>query len=221
MSSLSNNHDWDTWVSLCQIISVWGISVADVANAIDSKGIKVVDEFGRQIRATDGGKDDTNSKAYCLKCLATFYRELGDLGDCRPGTYSGDDPYRWVEYGSPLERFGWPKDEVPIYHMEFNPFRLKPTTSTVTRKDPETWILQARQYGQILYAKDMETNCPKTLAQYCQLVTEELRENRIYNTRGKILKYATVMRVALQGEGWWGQREKIRLGNSFPGKQLK
>lgn len=122
MSSSFNDEIYEnSWISLAdKLLPPRGkdkskISVALMKKIIEIEGIRTHDQWGALIEATDGGEDEPNSKNYVYKLLALYYAELRELDDLPPGQHPNHDPYRWLEYGSPLCKFGWPKDEAPSF----------------------------------------------------------------------------------------------------------
>lgn len=210
-NSFDNDSEDDSVLSLLEILRTGITDIAGLAEAIEKGGVWTKDRFGRLRRATGGDAKENTSKAYALDSLASYY-----TAERSAYKYYGPTPtpHEWSlveQAGQPLKKFGWPKNEVPVFGKSL-------TDSSSNGKlpseviEPRNWKIEARHICQEKYAIDMQTNRPKKLEQYGEYVTQQMRDREIYSTRGKILKYSAIMRDALQGDGWWRHREKTRLG---------
>ena len=95
----------DEWVSLVDLLENANedkrVSPAELATAIEQKGIHVVDRFRRHVNANDGDSNNLTSKKFALDLLADHcegYRRPDEL-----------DQY------DKLYTFGWPKNSLPDF----------------------------------------------------------------------------------------------------------
>ena len=110
----------NSWLSLADIL--WQpkgtdkpkVAVALLKRIIAAEGIRTRVEHGI-IMATYGDEKAITSEAYIYKLLDIYEAELRGLEYLPSGQLPDRDPYRWLEYGSPLNKFGWPKEEAPDF----------------------------------------------------------------------------------------------------------
>ena len=111
----------DTWISLADILcqprgaNEPKVTIALLKDVIEAEGVRTHDQWGKMIWATDGDERERTSKARVYKLLAEYYAETEAYHELPPGVEPNQDPNRWLEYGSPLVEFGWPKDDVPDF----------------------------------------------------------------------------------------------------------
>jgi hypothetical protein len=96
------------WVSIERLLDAYSIPL--LAEAVDKHNVQTHDETGRRILANDGDENDIRSKAFAKAHLAQ--RRMHEID---PLT---DEERYWFEEkiatnGSPLDLFGWPKDQLP------------------------------------------------------------------------------------------------------------
>lgn len=70
------------------------------------------------------------------------------------------------------------------------------------------WRVSAREIADNLFDKDTKMNCRRTLKNYAALVMDKMQELEIHGPRGRIDNPNTIMREALQGNKWWGNKVK-------------
>ncbi|SFU45650.1 hypothetical protein [Nitrosospira multiformis] len=70
------------------------------------------------------------------------------------------------------------------------------------------WQSQARLIADEYFDADTRMRCRDSLKGYSNRVTEEMQKRGIKGPRGFIDNPNTVMREALQGEKWWGNKQK-------------
>ena len=140
MQLTEEDFDYDSWFSLIDVLQKPGVSIGLLATFIEKKGIKTFDQVGRLISVTDGERRDPTSKACVLNLLTIYYAELRDCRNLPPKVHPSQDPDRWLQYESPLNDFGWPKNEVPGDSDDFaewiaNPTLENETNSSITMED--------------------------------------------------------------------------------------
>lgn len=114
------------WISIERLLDTYSIPI--LAEAVDKCHVQTHDETGRRILANDGDENDIRSKAFAKAHLAQ--RRMHEID---PLT---DEERYWFEeriatYGSPLDLFGWPKDQLP------NLAKIQPHYQP--ENDPEWW----------------------------------------------------------------------------------
>jgi len=220
------NSGYDSWFSLIDALLKPGVSVATLTTFIENNDIKALDQVDRIITATDGGEQESTSKARALNLLAFYFAELRDCDELPPGAHPDVDPGRWLEWGSPLIRFGWTKNEVPDDPDDFAkwianslPESKKPSSSQ--NRDPNDWKEQARQIADECYDSDTRNNCRDSLKGYASRVMDKMRKREIYAPHGPIDNPNTVMRDALQADKWWRKKKPITYGKrGISGKRI-
>ena len=98
------------WISIERLLGTYAIPV--IAEAVDKFNVQTIDNTGRRILATEGTESDNHSKAFAKSQLAIRRAfELDPLTE--------DEQYWFDEkiqtHGSPLDLFGWPKDQLPDF----------------------------------------------------------------------------------------------------------
>jgi hypothetical protein len=96
------------WISIERLLDTHSTPV--LAEAVDKFSVQTYDETGRRILANDGDASNIQSKAFAKMHLAQRRAfELDPLTE--------DEQYWFDEklqtHGSPLDLFGWPKDQLP------------------------------------------------------------------------------------------------------------
>ena len=140
------NDEGNPWVSLADLLGT-NTSVATLATTIETVGIQTYDRFGRRISATDDGPEINVRKSAALNVLASYYAFIS--GEDRDENFNPD---LWFEFDSPLQMFGWPKDEVPNFDKvaaEDLPEALKPKKHNI---DTQVGTRTRRTYLTIMAA---------------------------------------------------------------------
>jgi hypothetical protein len=148
MSNSTDDETWnDPWISLAYILDQPKgmdkpkVTIALLKRIIEAEGVRTYDRWGELIYATDGGEDEPVSKAHVFMLLATFYAELMALEELPPGRHPDRDPYKWLQYDSPLNKFGWPKDEAPDFAAWIaKSLQKSKELSSATKKDNESSV---------------------------------------------------------------------------------
>jgi len=182
------------WVSIERLLDEYTIPV--LAAAIENLDVQTFDSTGRRILATDGDESDSHSKAFALNYLSYRYSMLQDPGP------DDDFFYERLEIeGSPLDLFGWPKNELPDLSC-INPHHSSKNKTVVTQNLTDDWKITAqslaRDYLSRHNAKDLHPNMEGT----SEHVAAKMRELKIYGPHKKPLEPGYIKRHALQGEFW-------------------
>jgi hypothetical protein len=114
------------WISIERLLRDYSIPI--LAEAVDKFNVQTLDKVGRRMLAENGDKDNIYSKDFAMDQLAQRRAfELDPLTE--------DEQYwhqeRIQTHGSPLDLFGWPKDQLPDF-TKIQP-DYKPDA------DPEWW----------------------------------------------------------------------------------
>lgn len=117
------------WISIERLLSQENpISIPILAEAIDKYNVQTVDSCDRRIFATDGDNSDPQSKAYAKEYLANRNAmNNAPLSNTEIELFEENI----VIFGSPLDKFGWPKDCLPDFK------KINPNAQTPGAK--ESW----------------------------------------------------------------------------------
>jgi hypothetical protein len=211
---MSEPTDDNPWVLLGELLSVRKVSVSKLAHAIREVGIETYNQHGIRIYATEGSKEDKTSKAYVLELLADYFK-ISD--DPQPTNEQLADLHWSTEWDGPLNKFGWPMDELPDFNdinpdyvteqNALKPFKTKSKALEVDKNNYD-WKESARQIADQIFDHDSSLGTRRTLKDYSEKVMEKMQENMIHGPRGRITNPNTVMREALQGDKWWAKKPK-------------
>ena len=94
------------WISLLLCVETYKANI--LATVIERDGIFVIDRFNRRVPATDSLDSDPCSKKYALNLIASVAEE-----ERNPGPQPSWDHERWQFDDHPLQRFGWPEENLP------------------------------------------------------------------------------------------------------------
>lgn len=98
------------WYSMLNLLEYY--STAKIADAIDAFGIYVIDNYGREVIASDGSELDPKSVAFAKALLAERYAELEN-----PGPEYSWKHERWETEPHPTHYFGWPEASLPDFNL--------------------------------------------------------------------------------------------------------
>jgi hypothetical protein len=76
------------------------------------------------------------------------------------------------------------------------------------KKEATDWRAQARILANECFDVDTRNSCRDSLKGYSKRVMEEMQKRGIKGSQGIINNSNTVMREALQGKKWWGDKQK-------------
>jgi hypothetical protein len=164
------NDKVNPWKSLADLLSN-KTDVAALATAIEEKGIRTWDRFGRMKEATKGDANDLYSQARALDLLASVHELTID----EQGSYKkqGELMHLLDDGESPLVRFGWPSDECPDFN-KYKPEHTMPKTISQAGQPNEDGLLGTKERKK-LYA------IIRALMKEANMTTEQL-----YKTAGMI-----------------------------------
>jgi len=96
------------WISIERLLDTYSIPI--LAEAIDKYDVQTHDETGRRVLANEGDEHDIRSKIFVKAHLAQRrMHEIDPLTDEEQDWFEE----RMATHGSPLDLFGWPKDQLP------------------------------------------------------------------------------------------------------------
>ncbi len=185
------------WVSIERLLDEYTIPV--LATATEKFDIQTIDATGRRILATSGDESDHWSKAFALKHLALRYSMLQDPGP-------DDDLFHEMleVQGSPLDKFGWLKQDLPDLDT-IEPHHQSRIQIIPSPSDTANWITQARAIAKTHISRHAQTDLHPSLDDTSNYVAEEMRKQGIYGPQGTPLSASYIKRHALQGD-WWRKR---------------
>lgn len=167
------------------------ISNASMANAIENSALQVRDEFGRFSLATDGGIEDSKSKAYALQALKVYIKTTLPTS---PDEIPDDHPF-FDE--TPLNSYGWPVDALP----NFDDLYIDVKSNRFSKPSTEIWKESARQIGKNIYSKSpkltVDKIAEKTHAEMTRL--HKIGESGMTGRGDKVPSAETIKRHALTG----------------------
>lgn len=202
------------WILLGELLNKGKVPVSKIAFAITKFGIQTHDRHGIRIFATDGSIEDKTSRAYVLELLAEYFK----IKELPQPTYEQLGYLAFSnEWDSPLNRFGWPADELPDFKNINADFVARENSHNVPaaksllsggHSNNIDWRERAREIADEIFDKDTSIGTRRTLKLYAQKVMEVMQERNIHGPRGRIVNPNTIMRDALQGGKWWAKKSK-------------
>lgn len=118
------------WISIEYLLHKY--TIPTMAEAIDKSNVQCIDATGRRILATDGDENDIHSKQFAKKHLGI--RNSVNNGSTEQINFSEE---RLAVEGSPLEKFGWPKDKLPDF-TKINP-HVRPANIQPDNDSNDAW----------------------------------------------------------------------------------
>lgn len=167
------------------------ISNASMANAIDNSALQVRDVFGRFTPATDGGIEDSKSKAYALQAFEVYIKTTSPTS---PDEIPDGHPF-FDE--TPLNSFGWPVDAIP----NFDDSSIDVKSNGFSKPNTEIWKVSAQQIGKNIHSKTPNLTvakiAEKTHAEMTRL--HDAGESGMTGRGSKVPSAETIKRHALTG----------------------
>jgi len=193
---------YEDWISIEHLLHRYTIPV--MAEAVDRSNVQCLDATGRRILATDGDENDIYSKAFAKKHLAIRISVDGS-SSAQIDIYEE----RLAIEGSPLEKFGWPKDNLPDF-KSLNPHvtSAKSTTQITSKANVKSWIDSARAIAKSYIEEHQKSNLFPPQNDVSDHVAEELRKQSIHGPNGPVSS-SYVKRQAIQGD-WWKKNKPSR-----------
>lgn len=182
------------WVSIESLLDDYTIPV--LAEAVEKLNVQTHNETGKRIPATNGDVSDFQSKAFVLSHLAHRYSMLQDPGP------DDDLFYNRLEIeGSPLDLFGWPKDEAPDLNSINPHYSSKNNPSAITTSS-DVWQTTAQTLAREYLGRHNTNDLHPNMKQLSEHVAAEMRKLKIYGPHKKPLEPGYIKRHALQGAFW-------------------
>ena len=213
MANNSNSSGWgdlipvpkesyEDWISIENLLLRHTIPV--IAEAVDKSNVQCLDATGRRILATNGGENDIYSKEFAKKHLAI----RNSIDNCSAEQSDFFDERLEIE-SSPLEKFGWPKDNLPDF-KSLNPHvtSIQPTKQITSKANVNSWIDSAREIGKSYIEEHQKKNLFPTQDDVSDHIAKQLRKQSIHGPNGPVSS-SYVKRQAIQGD-WWKKNKPSR-----------